>query len=238
MSAAVDAGEQPGKFNMPNRRDFLAGSAILGVAAASVAFTPKRVFKKLTAEELGAAIPEKIGEYTSSATSGLIAPATDELSEKLYDETLMRIYVAPNKVPVLALFAYGSVQNLSLELHRPEECYPQQGFTLSNIEPLPLTLEGHNIPATALTASRLDGYVEQLLYWSRIGTQFPATKNGQSIIVTKENLAGRMPDGILVRLSMPVRDRQAGIDAGVAFMRKMADVLNPQGQRIVFGQTV
>lgn len=238
MTSHTMPGGKSGALTMPSRRDFLVGTAVIGVAAASVAFTPKRVFRKLTAEELANAIPENIGNYTSSATSGLIAPATDELSERLYDETLMRIYVAPDQVPILALFAYGSVQNLSLELHRPEECYPQQGFTLSNTQLMPLTLEGHEIPATSLTASRKDGYVEQMIYWSRIGTHFPATKNGQSLVVTRENLAGRMPDGILVRLSMPVKDRELGLRAGQSFQKEMADSLPDLGRKIVFGESI
>lgn len=225
-------------LSRPSRRDLLAGSMLLGVTAASVLLKPRRMFPSLSHDELSAAIPKRVGAYTFATSSGLILPPKDELSDKLYDQVLTRVYVAPGELPIMALFAYGSVQNLSLELHRPDECYPQQGFTITEPERLPLTIGGRRIPANVLSATRPDGYSEQVIFWSRIGTQFPQDRTAQSLLVARENFAGRMPDGLLVRLSVPTGDRAVAVAATKHFVNELDRDLPPLGRRIVLGETV
>lgn len=236
MTALEQAPEwAAGSHIRPSRRDVLAGSLLLATAAASQLLKPGRSTMPLGEGVLEAAIPKTVGPLRFITSSGLVLPPKDELSERLYDQVLTRVYGGNGMLPVLALFAYGSVQNLSLELHRPEECYPQQGFTITRPERLPLRLADRSIPASALTASRPGGYVEQLVYWSRIGTHFPTSKNEQSWIVTRENFSGRMPDGILVRLSVPTADRALGVRTAEVFLRDLAGALSSEGRRIVFG---
>lgn len=221
----------------PSRRDLLVGSLLLGITAASQLLKPVRMYDRLTQDELSAAIPQRVGDYRFATSSGLVLPPRDELSDRLYDEVLTRVYVAPGKLPIMALLAYGSVQNLSLELHRPDECYPQQGFTITQPETLLLTVAGHKIPASVLTATRANGYVEQVVFWSRIGTQFPTDRASQSWLVARENFAGRMPDGLLVRLSVPTSERAPAVVAAEAFLHDLDRALPPLGRRIVFGET-
>lgn len=237
VPAFTDVEVSPATWPRPSRRDVIAGALLLGVAAASELLKPTRMFPRLTQEELATAVPLTVGPYRFATTSGLVLPPRDELSQKLYDQVLTRVYVAPDRLPILALFAYGSVQNLSLELHRPDECYPQQGFTITDPEPLALSLHGRTVPASILTAQRKDGYVEQVLFWSRIGTHFPESRLAQSLLVARENFAGRMPDGLLVRLSVPTADRPAGLAAARLFLDDLAQGLTPQGRRIVMGST-
>ena len=238
MIPAFAAGDQVlAGFARPSRRDVLAGSLLLAVTAASTVLKPRRMFASITHDELSAVIPKQVGAYRFASSSGLVLPPRDELSEKLYDQVLTRVYVAPGKLPIMALFAYGSVQNLSLELHRPDECYPQQGFNITEPEILPLVFGGHRIPASILAAHRPDGYVEQVIFWSRIGDQFPSNRTAQSLLVAQENFAGRMPDGLLVRLSVPTADTAAAIAATDEYLTEMNRNLTPLGRRIVFGET-
>lgn len=220
---------------MPSRRELIVGSLLLAVTAASELLKPRRMFDRLTHEQLDAAIPKRVGAYHFASSSGLVLPPRDELSQKLYDQVLARVYEAEGQLPIMALFAYGSVQNLSLELHRPEECYPQQGFTITEPETLPLAMSEGTIPASVLTARRTNGYVEQVLFWSRIGTQFPESRMAQSILVARENFAGRVPDGLLVRLSVPTGDRLLGLEAARSFTAELDRALTPLGRKVVFG---
>lgn len=219
----------------PSRRDVLAGSLLLATAGASQLLKPSRTTPPLAEGALDAAIPKTVGALSFVTSSGLVLPPKDELSERLYDDVLTRVYGASGMLPVMALFAYGSVQNLSLELHRPDECYPQQGFTITEPEPLLLQLAGRAIPVSVLTASRKGGYVEQVVFWSRIGTHFPASRTQQSWIVAQENFSGRAPDGILTRLSVPTADRSLGVRTAVQFLHDLARALSPSGHRILFG---
>lgn len=235
-SSAIGQAKRNG-FARPSRRDVLAGSLLLTMTAASIALKPKRMFENLTQDELSGLIPKQVGAYRFATSSGLVLPPRDELSEKLYDQVVTRVYVARGKLPIMALFAYGSVQNLSLELHRPDECYPQQGFTITEPETVPLLFGGHHIAASILSADRPDGYVEQVLFWSRIGNQFPRDRTAQSLLVARENFAGRMPDGLLVRLSVPTASRAMAMAAIDEFLAEMSRSLTPPGRRIVFGET-
>jgi len=238
MNAIVAPGQvEPRGLARPSRRDLLAGSLLLAITAASELLKPVRMFDTLSHNELSAVIPKQVGSYRFATSSGLILPPGDELSERLYDEVVTRVYLAAGKLPIMALFAYGSVQNLSLELHRPDECYPQQGFAITTPTVLPLTTGGHDIPASMLTARRHDGYVEQVIFWSRIGTQFPPDRTAQSLLVVRENFAGRMPDGLLVRLSVATQDRVAATAAVRTFLQDLDRSLSPLGRRIVFGET-
>lgn len=225
----------PRSLPKPSRREVIAGSLALAVTAASELLQPRRMFERLSQYQLDAAIPKRVGAYRFASSSGLVLPPRDELSQKLYDQVLTRVYRADGLLPIMALFAYGSVQNLSLELHRPEECYPQQGFTITEPQLLSMELSEATIPASALTARRANGYVEQVLFWSRIGTQFPESRMAQSIVVAKDNFAGRVPDGLLVRLSVPTPDRQAGLQAARSFTLELDRALSPRGRKIVFG---
>ncbi|MBB4857390.1 EpsI family protein [Novosphingobium chloroacetimidivorans] len=218
-----------------SRREVLIGSLALAVTAASELMQPRRMFARLSQDQLDAAIPKRVGAYRFASSSGLILPAGDELSQKLYDQVLTRVYQADGLLPIMALFAYGSVQNLSLELHRPEECYPQQGFTITEPQPVPLVMSEATIPASVLTARRANGYVEQVLFWSRIGTHFPESRTAQSILVARENFAGRVPDGLLVRLSVPTPDLPLGLQAARSFTAELDHALSPRGRTIVFG---
>jgi EpsI family protein len=225
-----------GPFAKPSRRDVLAGSLLLAVTGVSQLLKPDRTSPLLASGELEAAIPKTVGALRFVASSGLVLPPKDELSDRLYDQVLTRVYSGEGLLPVLALFAYGSVQNLSLELHRPDECYPQQGFTITDPEPLPLRLGDHAVPASVLTARRKGGYVEQVVFWSRIGDRFPASRTEQSWIVAQENFSGRAPDGILARLSVPTADRDLGVRTATRFLHDLARVLPAGGRRIVLGE--
>jgi EpsI family protein len=237
MSALAPSSPRHFPLPRPTRREALASALLLATTAASQLLRPTRMFDTLSQGELDAAIPKTVGDYRFATSSGLVLPPRDELSERLYDQVVTRVYVAPERLPIMALFAYGSVQNLSLELHRPDECYPQQGFAITAPEPLPLVLGARRILASLLTARRANGYVEQVVFWSRIGAQFPQDRAAQSVLVARENFAGRMPDGLLVRLSVPTGERARAIAAAQTFLHHLDRALTPVGRRIVLGET-
>jgi len=112
-----------------------------------------------------------------------------------------RAYTSPDEPPVMLLMAYGSSQGGMLQIHRPEICYPASGFRLSEtkITSIPIN-NGHEVPVRGFTA-RSDTRLEQVLYWTRIGDLVPTSWTGQRLAVIRNNLAGSVPDGLLVRLS-------------------------------------
>jgi EpsI family protein len=220
-----------------DRRELALGGVFALLAAGCWGLRPQRAFARLSDDALNRALPDAIGGYHMYPGGDFIVPPEDELSRKLYDKTVTRVYVPPvqTQAPVMALFAYGSTQNLTLELHRPEECYPMQGFTLSGTRAIPLRVGGHAVPATFVTASRA-GRTEHVLFWSRIGTVFPPSRWSESWTVAKANMRGIMPDGMLVRLSMIHDDADAARSALTAFAGGLGTALSPVGRQIVLGE--
>ena len=157
-------------------------------------------------------------------TDGLVLPPQDELSAKLYEQVLTRMYQADRRPPIALLIAYGGAQNADLQLHRPDECYPAQGFSISGKRHVPVAWGEQTISATMLTGARFDR-TEQVLYWSRIARLFPEEARDERRAIISENLAGRMPDGALVRLSEQMR----------GFAHALAGGLGPTGRRILMG---
>lgn len=217
------------------RREMMLGGVFAALGASCYLLRPKRAFARLSDDALNRAIPARIGEYTYDKSGDFILPPDDQLSEKLYDKVVTRAYIAPGLPPIMALFAYGSTQNLTLQLHRPDECYPPQGFTITPLQEVPVQVAGRTLPANLLTAER-PGRVEQVLFWSRIGDQFPGDRTQETLLVARENFRGWMPDGILVRLSVIGTDRTAALRQMQAFATEMGSALPPLGERIVMGQ--
>lgn len=215
------------------RRDLLLGGVLTGLGAGCFLLRPRRAFARLSDETLDRAIPKRFGPYIADSSADFILPPEDELSKKLYDKVVMRFYTAPDLLPVMALFAYGSTQNLTLQLHRPDECYPMQGFEITPLMPVAITGYGHAIPAKLVTASR-PGRVEQVLFWSRIGNAFPPDRTQETIEVARENLRGRMPDGMLVRLSTITEDRAMAVAQMRSFSSELFAALPDMGRRVMF----
>ena len=185
----------------PNRRDLLVGGAALLAAGTAYARMPRRPLMLIGKDQLDKIIPLRVGDWSYETTSGLVLPPPDQLARLLYNQQVTRSYTAPDQLPVMLLLAYGSSQGGMLQIHRPEICYPASGFHLTEtrVTSIPLS-DGHSIASRSFSANS-DTRVEQVLYWTRIGHMVPTSWSGQRVAVIRANLAGMIPDGLLVRLS-------------------------------------
>jgi len=97
--------------------------------------------------------------------------------------------------------AYGGDQSDGTSAHRPEVCYPAQGFAISTNDASTLTLEeGKRIPVRRLM-SRLGGRAEPITYWIVVGGEVVTTGVGQKLAQMRYGLRGVIADGMLVRIS-------------------------------------
>lgn len=216
-----------------DRRQFALGGALLGAAAGTQLLRPRRLAPRLPDGELDRAIPRRLGPYSFVTASGLVLPPTDEITERIYDQVLTRVYAAPDRPQVMLLIAYGSAQDYTLQAHLPEICYPSSGYTLTGLDRLPVTLRrGQADKAVFLTAERADR-IEQVYYWTRIGNRFPSTLTAERWAVIRANLAGELPDGILVRISMISPDRRAALAQLEAFHAALLGGVGPLGRRLL-----
>ena len=184
-----------------SRRQALIGGAFLATSVAGLALKPRRAENLLGTARLDDLVPKRIGGWQFNTASGLVLPPPDQLRDKIYSQLLTRTYVRESAAPVMLLIAYSGAQDGTIQVHRPEVCYPASGYRLTQIDPHTVPIApGVAVPSRAIVAET-DVRHEQLIYWTRLGSHFPRRWSEQHLAVAAENFAGIIPDGVLVRMS-------------------------------------
>jgi EpsI family protein len=81
---------------------------------------------------LETAVPKGFGEWSEIPEQAVrvVNPQVDQFIKLLYSQTLSRTYVNRDGYRIMLSLAYGDDQRGGLQAHRPEVCYPAQGFTV------------------------------------------------------------------------------------------------------------
>ena len=221
---------------MPDRRDFLIGAGLVGVAGAAQALIPRNKVSLLGNHKLDAMIPHNLPGFASLNGGGVIAPAPKgSLADRLYSQTVQRLYQTPEGDVVMLLIAYGGTQSDNLQLHRPESCYPAVGFSISDAANRQIALgDDATVPVRRLSA-RLDQRVEQIWYWARVGEYLPVNGAEQRTVRFKNALSGIIADGVLVRMSTLTLDQARGDHVNDTFARALIAGIGPDGRRVLLG---
>jgi len=227
----------PEQEGLVTRRSMIAGGLLAATAAIANSRRPDEPFLMLPGKpQLNPLFPLKVGDWEYQTSSGLVLPPPDQLSDRLYNAIITRYYAAPNSLPVMMLVAYNGVQDGMLQVHRPEVCYPAAGYRIEEERIIPLDAgRGVRVPGHYL-ATRSVSRFEQLIYWTRIGNDFPTEWWQQHWAVAKENLKGRVPDGVLIRFSTAAPDDETAITTLKRFMDSLFVQLGPTARRLLFGE--
>ena len=217
-----------------SRRQMLIGGSFLVAATAGLVLKPRRALNMLGSAKLEDLVPKRLGGWRFNTASGLVLPPADQLRDQIYNQLLTRVYVRDDRPPVMMLIAYSGAQDGTLQVHRPEVCYPASGYRLTRSEPHTLALApGVALPARDIVAES-DVRQEQLIYWTRQGSHFPTAWSEQRTAVIAENFAGVIPDGVLVRLSSPGAGA-AAVPMLDEFARDLYRAVGPRMRRVLLG---
>ena len=175
------------------------------VAASGLALALKPTIKVADAGpkiNLETMIPRQFGEWREAqfGSSQIVDPQTKEMLDKIYNQTLTRTYVNPRGYAIMLSIAYGSDQSDGLQLHKPEVCYPAQGFQLEAKQVSTLTLPSGAIPATRLLTT-LGTRKEPVTYWTVVGDKVVVGGMQKKLVEMRFGMGGKIPDGMLIRLS-------------------------------------
>ncbi len=185
-----------------NRRDLLIGGGMLAAAASAAALTPRHRLILLGDKKIDDIVPKTIGDWTYVPSNAFVLPKTPgSLADRLYSQTVSRLYQSPTEVPVMLVIAYGNLQSDLLQLHRPETCYAAVGFTISRSAVADVMLGPKSaLPVRELVASS-ESRIEPIVYWTRIGDDLPTDGSEQRWSKLRQQMHGLIPDGVLVRIS-------------------------------------
>jgi EpsI family protein len=219
-----------------SRRHILFGGAMLATSIVAATLTPRARETALPSGGLEAAIPKQLGPWRYVSTGGIVLPPQDTIEERTYDQVLTRSYAHRDGGPaVMLLIAYGGGQTGVLTVHRPEACYPAQGFAMSGREIVPVPVVPGRAVNGVFWSAESDVRHEQLLYWTRIDESFPETWAQEHVAVIRSNMMRRLPDGVLVRMSVISNDAAPSIKRLERFAADMVANVGPAGRRILLG---
>ena len=222
-----------------SRRDFLVAGGLATTALVPALLTRQRGPSETIARPaLDSLMPDIVGGWRRSPSDGLLIPRGEqsEDEDEAYDEVATRFYTSAVAAPIMLLIAYGSAQTHRTQLHRPEVCYPASGFKLQSWPNLPLRLPGGaSIMARVLTATA-PGRIEQILYWSRVGRQYPTSNLEQRWSVFRQTFEGMIPDGAIVRMSTIDPDQPKALRALTRFAGELDTSADPILRRLMTAQ--
>jgi len=198
------------KLPTPTLRLTAAIAVTMALAAAgALALTPTPQVQA-HAPLLSETIPSSFGPWRLQAKQDQQAGLTDGTEapgDQLYDQVVMRSYVnATTGQAVMLALAWGREQRQDVKVHRPEVCYPAQGFTML-APPVDGTLQlqgqqGQPVPISVRSLVTQQGnQLETVRYWIRVGQRYGGDGIATRLYLLREGLHGRVPDGILVRAS-------------------------------------
>jgi EpsI family protein len=100
----------------------------------------------------------------------------------------------------MLVLAYGGEQRDALKAHRQEVCYAAQGFEIRNVLNENLRFREKTIPVTRVIAVR-GPRSEPVTYWFTMGDRVVLGRLERLVVQLRFGLSGRIPDGMLVRVS-------------------------------------
>ena len=114
-----------------NRIALVLATLMCGASIAGYTVRPNaKATDKGNAISLEAIVPKAFGDWAScpNEAAQVVNPQTQELLDKFYSQILTRTYVNKHGYRIMLSLAYGDDQRGGLQAHRPEVCYPAQGF--------------------------------------------------------------------------------------------------------------
>lgn len=171
-------------------------------------------------------VPTAFGNWQEqvNVSNQIVDVTQKQMLEGIYSQTLARSYTNPDGYRIMLSIAYGKNQRRKLQLHRPEVCYPAQGFAVNSDTTGKLALADHAIAVNRLETS-LGQRFEPLTYWAMIGDQVTANQNEKRLAELRYALRGRIPDGMIVRISSIDKDTASAYAIQGQFAKAMVQAI-------------
>lgn len=183
-------------------------------------------------------IPSQFGEWHTDTVvlEQIVSPERKELLAKLYAQTLTRAYLDSRGTRIMLSIAYGGDQSDGLQVHRPEVCYTAQGFGVQKERVDTLITKFGSLPVKRMFAA-LGERNEPITYWITVGDTAVVLKGmHQRLAQLRYGLTGKVPDGMLVRVSLISSDEKEAYRIQDDFIRAMIDAMSKEDRERIAGK--
>ena len=213
-----------------NVRAAFIAAAMVGASAMGAMLTPRHyVADTVERESLSQIVPRSFGDWRIDQSIVPVQPSPDlqRVLDATYDEVLALTFRDPKGRRVMLSMAYGRNQHKGMNTHKPEICYPAQGFRVVE-SPVrgEVQADKHRIGVTRLMA-QAGSRREPITYWLMVGDEVTYFGYPQRWVAIRYGMAGLIPDGVLVRVSSVDVDTQAAYALHEQFIRDMLRAIPP-----------
>lgn len=223
---------------MPSKRMALliAGMMVAASIGAIVAKPTRKAADVGLVVRLDAMIPRRFGEWREETLGyvRVVNPQTKQLLDKLYSQVLTRVYASAEGYRIMLSVAYGKDQRGSLQAHKPEVCYPAQGFVVKRNRAGRLVTEFGTIPVRRLFAV-MGARREPVTYWFTIGDEAVRGKLQKRLAELRYGLTGLIPDGVLFRVSSIDPDPEHAYRLQDRFVGQLLEAVSPAARKRLSG---
>lgn len=181
-------------------------------------------------------VPSQFGEWKESVREAVLVadPGQRENLARIYTQTLSRTYENSNGYAVMLSIAYGADQRDAMQVHKPEVCYPAQGFTVDSKSSGILSTTFGKIPVVRVVTHKGERQ-EPLMYWVTIGEKVVQGNIQKKIAEIEYGIRGQIPDGIIFRVSSIDRDTDDAFFVLDDFARQLLSALPVDIRKAVAG---
>ncbi|MDO9599621.1 MAG: EpsI family protein [Azoarcus sp.] len=178
--------------------------------------------------DLESILPDRFENWSriESAPAAIINPQSSVLLDKLYSQVVNRVYVNTAGDRVMISVAYGEDQRGGLQAHKPDFCYPAQGFSVTSTRKGSLQTPYGDIPVVRMETNAGSRF-EPLTYWTTVGGVAISGGLQRKLVEIEYGIKGVIPDGVIFRLSSIGQDSEQAFEAQRMFVAALLSVLHP-----------
>jgi len=219
-----------------NRIALLIAALMISASVGAVVLRPDTKTADISAISLETMIPKQFGDWREEPqrVTQIVNPQTQALLDKLYSQLLSRVYINKDGYRVMLSLAYGSDQRGALQAHKPEVCYPAQGFTLKSTRSSPLATPFGEIPAQRLFTT-LGPRQEPVTYWFTVGDKAVQNRLQKRLVDLRYGLTGQIPDGMLFRISSIDENQARANQMQDQFVNQLLQAIPPADRKRLSG---
>jgi EpsI family protein len=220
-----------------NRMAYLIAALICVASVGAVVARPSaKLADELPKISLETMIPTQFGDWREQPQllAQVVNPQTKELLDKLYNQILSRTYVNSSGYRIMLSLAYGSDQHGSMQAHKPEVCYPAQGFALQKNDAALLATAFGQIPVRRLFTT-MGPRQEPVTYWFTVGEKAVQGTTQKRLVDLRYGLTGRIPDGLLFRVSSIDPDQSRSYQMQDQFINQLLQSVSPAERKRLSG---
>ncbi len=218
-------------------RSMIVSVVMCFAAVLAVAARPTQLIKEDSQLHLEQMVPKSFGDWRIDESIVPIAPPPElkAVLDKTYDQTLSRTYINSQGQRIMLSIAYGGKHDEGMQTHRPEVCYPAQGFQVFKEAAGELLTRYGTLPIKRLVATQ-GPRNEPITYWVVVGDQQTRFGLAMKLAQVKYGLTGKIPDGMLVRVSSIDRNDEQAYQLQEAFVGSMLATLSDKDRAHIAGR--